>query len=75
MEYSCDEQNTRRNVQIFCKFADIQNISAVFLLLPVVPDVLDIFVVLEHIQHLGHVLDVILVGEGDVAVLGRQYAL
>ena len=75
MKCSCDEQNTRQNVHVSCKFADIPNIPRQFLLLPVVPDVLDIFVVLEHIQHLGHVLDVILVGEGDVAVLGRQYAL
>ena len=41
------------------------------LLFPVVPDILDIVVVLEHIEHLGDILDNILVGELDVAVLGK----
>ena len=32
------------------------------------PDVLDIFVIVEHLEHLGHVLDIPLVGEGDVVL-------
>ena len=42
------------------------------LLFPVVPHVLDVFVVLEHVEHLLHVLDIVLIGELDVAVL-RQH--
>ena len=37
--------------------------------LPVMPDVLDIVVVLQHINELLHILQVALIGEGDV-VLG-----
>ena len=37
--------------------------------LPVMPDVLDIVVVLQHIDELLHILQVALIGEGDV-VLG-----
>jgi len=33
-----------------------------------VPDVLDILVIVEHLEHLGHVLDIALVGEGDVVL-------
>ena len=39
------------------------------------PDVLDIVVVLEHVEHLLHVLDVVLVGQLDVAVLGQHLDL
>ena len=38
------------------------------LVLPVVPDILHIVVVFEHLEHLGHVLDVALVGQGNVAL-------
>ena len=37
--------------------------------LPVMPDVLDIVIVLQHINELLHILQVALIGEGDV-VLG-----
>ena len=37
--------------------------------LPVMPDVLDIVIVLQHIDELLHILQVALIGEGDV-VLG-----
>lgn len=37
--------------------------------LPVMPDVLDIIIVLQHINELLHILQVALLGEGDV-VLG-----
>ena len=39
------------------------------------PDILDIVVVLKHIEHLGDILDIILVGELDVAVLGKHLNL
>ena len=38
-------------------------------ILPVMPDVLDIVIVLQHINELLHILQVALIGEGDV-VLG-----
>ena len=39
------------------------------------PDVLDIVIILEHIQHLLHVLDVVLIGELDIAILGQHLHL
>ena len=39
------------------------------------PDILDIVVILEHVYHLGHVLDIVLIGELDVAVLGKHLSL
>ena len=44
-------------------------------LLPVVVDVLHVVVILEHVDHLGHVLDIVLGGELDVAVLGDHLSL
>ena len=44
-------------------------------LFPVVVDVLNVVVILEHIDHLGHVLDIVLVGELDVAILGNHLGL
>ena len=43
--------------------------ATVSVILPVMPDVLDIVVVLQHINELLHILQVALIGEGDV-VLG-----
>lgn len=43
--------------------------AAVSVILPVMPDVLDIIIVLQHINELLHILQVALIGEGDV-VLG-----
>ena len=42
---------------------------------PVVPDVLHVVVILEHVEHLLHVLDIVLVREFDVAVLGQHFDL
>ena len=38
-------------------------------------DVLNVVIILEHVDHLGHVLDIILIGELDVAVLGDHLSL
>ena len=43
--------------------------AMVSVILPVMPDVLDIIIVLQHINELLHILQVALIGEGDV-VLG-----
>ena len=43
--------------------------ATVSVILPVMPDVLDIVIVLQHINELLHILQVALIGEGDV-VLG-----
>ena len=40
-------------------------------LLPVVVDVLYVVVVLQQVDELGHILDVLLIGEGDI-VLGHH---
>ena len=45
--------------------------AAVSVILPVMPDVLDIVIVLQHINELLHILQVALIGEGDV-VLGHH---
>ena len=48
----------------------VQNrqISELGLVLPVVPDVLNVVVVLQHVDELGHVLDITLIGQGDVVL-------
>ena len=51
------------------------HVSASFRVLPVVPDVLHVVVILEHVEHLLHVLDIVLVRELDVAVLGQHLHL
>ena len=45
--------------------------ATVSVILPVMPDVLDIVIVLQHINELLHILQVALIGEGDV-VLGHH---
>ena len=39
------------------------------------PDVLDIVVILKHVEHLLHVLDIVLIGQLDIAVLGDHFDL
>ena len=60
----------KKEIEVFCNL-NLFLLNYGLFLLPVVVDVLDVVIVLEHVDELLHVLDVGLIGQGDI-VLGNH---